>query len=121
MGWVLPIVVICFIAYAIFGYLSPIQVLIIPAGSWGNLVNHLYLTTEGLYGVPVKVISSIVFHFVLFGVVAQKMGLGQFFIETGASGRGRLSGGPAKVPCCHHPSLARSPALPSRIPLQPAH
>ena len=97
MGWVLPIVVICFIAYAIFGYLSPIQVLIIPPASWGNLVNHLYLTTEGLYGVPVKVISSIVFHFVLFGVVAQKMGLGQFFIELAQVVAGRLSGGPAKV------------------------
>jgi TRAP transporter 4TM/12TM fusion protein len=97
MGWVLPIVVICFIAYAIFGYMSPIQVLIIPPASWGNLVNHLYLTTEGLYGVPVKVISSIVFHFVLFGVVAQKMGLGQFFIELAQVVAGRLSGGPAKV------------------------
>ncbi len=97
MGWVLPIVVICFIAYAIFGYMSPIQVFIIPPASWGNLVNHLYLTTEGLYGVPVKVISSIVFHFVLFGVVAQKMGLGQFFIELAQVVAGRLSGGPAKV------------------------
>lgn len=97
MGWVLPIVVLCFILYAIFGYLSPIQVLLIPPASWSDLVNHLYLTTEGLYGVPVKVISSIVFHFVLFGVVAQKMGLGQFFIELAQVLAGRLSGGPAKV------------------------
>ena len=97
MGWVLPIVVICFIIYAVFGYLSPLQVLIIPPASWSDLVNHLYLTTEGLYGVPVKVISSIVFHFVLFGVIAQKMGLGQFFIELAQVVAGRLSGGPAKV------------------------
>lgn len=97
MGWVLPIVVICFVVYGLFGYLSPVQVLIIPPASWSNLVNHLYLTTEGLYGVPVKVISSIVFHFVLFGVVAQKMGLGQFFIEIAQVFAGRLSGGPAKV------------------------
>ena len=62
MGWVLPIVVLCFIGYAVFGYLSPLQVLIVPPASWSDLVNHLYLTTEGLYGVPVKVISSIVFH-----------------------------------------------------------
>lgn len=97
MGWVLPIVVSCFIAYALFGHLSPIQVLEIPPSSWSDLVNHLYLTTEGIYGVPVKVISSIVFHFVLFGVVAQKMGLGQFFIEIAQVVAGRLSGGPAKV------------------------
>lgn len=97
MGWVLPIVVLCFIGYAIYGYASPVQVLIIPTFSWSDLVNHLYLTTEGLYGVPVKVISSIVFHFVLFGVIAQKMGLGQFFIELAQVVAGRLSGGPAKV------------------------
>ena len=97
MGSVLPIVVICFICYALFGDQIPIQVLIIPPASWSNLVNHLYLTTEGLFGVPVKVISSIVFHFVLFGVIAQQMFLGRFFIELAQVVAGRLSGGPAKV------------------------
>lgn len=97
MGWVLPIVVLGFLAYGAFGYAIPIQVLVIPPFSWSDLINHLYLTTEGLYGVPVKVISSIVFHFVLFGVVAQKMGLGKFFIELAQVVAGRLSGGPAKV------------------------
>lgn len=97
MGWVLPIVVLCFLAYGAFGDQIPIQVLVIPPFAWSDLVNHLYLTTEGLYGVPVKVISTIVFHFVLFGVIAQKMGLGKFFIELAQVVAGRLSGGPAKV------------------------
>ncbi|MEQ9124634.1 MAG: TRAP transporter fused permease subunit, partial [Alphaproteobacteria bacterium] len=97
MGRVQPNVVNSFIAYALFGDRIPIQVLTIPPASWSDLVNHLYLTTEGLYGVPVKVISSIVFHFVLFGVIAQQMRLGQFFIELAQVAAGRLSGGPAKV------------------------
>jgi TRAP transporter 4TM/12TM fusion protein len=97
MGWVLPIVVLCFLGYGAFGYLNAFGVLQIPPSKWSDLVNHLYLTTEGLYGVPVKVISTIVFHFVLFGVIAQKMGLGQFFIEMAQVIAGRLSGGPAKV------------------------
>ncbi len=97
MGWVLPIVVLCFLGYGAFGYMEAFGVLMIPPSKWSDLVNHLYLTTEGLYGVPVKVISTIVFHFVLFGVIAQKMGLGKFFIELAQVVAGRLSGGPAKV------------------------
>ena len=93
MGLVLPIVVMCFIAFALFGPNMPIAVLQHPGANWSQLLNHLYLTTEGIYGVPVKVISTIVFHFVLFGVIAQRMGLGKFFIDIA----GRFSGGPAKV------------------------
>ncbi len=97
MGIVLPIIVGIFVLYALFGNLSPIQVLIIPDGSWTQLINHIYLTTEGIYGPPIKVISTVVFHFVLFGVIAQRMGLGQFFIEISQCIAGSLSGGPAKV------------------------
>lgn len=97
MGIVLPIIVGVFVLYALFGNLSPIQVLIIPDGSWTQFINHVYLTTEGIYGPPIKVISTVVFHFVLFGVIAQRMGLGQFFIEVSQCIAGSLSGGPAKV------------------------
>lgn len=97
MGIVLPIIVGVFVLYALFGNLSPIQVLIIPDGSWTQFINHIYLTTEGIYGPPIKVISTVVFHFVLFGVIAQRMGLGQFFIEISQCIAGSLSGGPAKV------------------------
>ncbi len=97
MGIVLPIIVGVFVLYALFGNLSPIQVLVIPDGNWTQLINHIYLTTEGIYGPPIKVISTVVFHFVLFGAIAQRMGLGQFFIDISQCIAGSLSGGPAKV------------------------
>ena len=97
MGWVLPLIVAFFVLYALYGAHSPIQVLVIPSVNWSQLLNHLYLTTEGIYGPPIKVISTFVFHFVLFGVIAQRMGLGQFFIELAQVIAGRFSGGPAKV------------------------
>jgi TRAP transporter 4TM/12TM fusion protein len=97
MGIVLPIIVGVFVLYAMFGSMSPIQVLIIPDGNWTQFVNHVFMTTEGIYGPPIKVISTVVFHFVLFGVIAQRMGLGQFFIEISQCIAGSLSGGPAKV------------------------
>ncbi|MHC5112709.1 MAG: TRAP transporter permease, partial [Planctomycetota bacterium] len=97
MGIVLPIIVGMFVLYALFGSRSPIDVLVIPDVNWTQLLNHIYLTTEGIYGTPIKVISTFVFHFVLFGVIAQRMGLGQFFIDIAQVIAGRFSGGPAKV------------------------
>ena len=55
------------------------------------------VTTMRIYGAPIKVISTFVFHFVLFGVIAQRMGLGQFFIDIAQIVAGRYAGGPAKV------------------------
>ena len=115
MSIVLPIIVGIFVLYALFGNLSPIQVLIIPDGSWTQLINHIYLTTEGIYGPPIKVISTVVFHFVLFGVIAQRMGLGQFFIEISQCIAGSLSGGPAKVSVLSSSLFGTSPAHPSPI------
>lgn len=97
MGPVLPCIVGLFVIYALFGSKAPFQALVIPDVNWSQLLNHIYLTTEGIYGPPIKVISTFVFHFVLFGVIAQRMGLGQFFIDIAQVVAGRFSGGPAKV------------------------
>lgn len=97
MGLVLPLIVGVFVIYALYGSHAPFQVLVIPEVNWSQLLNHIYLTTEGIYGAPIKVISTFVFHFVLFGVIAQRMGLGQFFIDIAQIVAGRYAGGPAKV------------------------
>lgn len=96
MGPVLPIIVSVFILYAIFGQYAP-GVLKHPGNSWPGFISHVYMTTEGIYGIPVLVVSTFVFHFVLFGTIATRMGLGQFFIELAQSIAGRFAGGPAKV------------------------
>jgi TRAP transporter 4TM/12TM fusion protein len=62
-----------------------------------RLVEHLYLGTEGIYGIAIGVVATYVFHFVLFGVLAQASGLGQLFIELATLLAGRYAGGPAKV------------------------
>jgi TRAP transporter 4TM/12TM fusion protein len=96
MGWVLPGIVVLFILYALYGnHLS--GVLAHPGADWAGFVNHVYLTQEGIFGIPAKVVATFVFHFVLFGVIATKMGLGQFFIDLAAVIAGRYPGGPAKV------------------------
>ncbi|MBZ4023478.1 C4-dicarboxylate ABC transporter permease [Rhodobacter sp. TJ_12] len=96
MGWPLPVIAILFIAYAYFGKSMP-GILVHPGASWSNIVNHLYLTSQGIYGTALGVIATYVFHFVLFGVMATRIGLGQLFIDIASALAGRYAGGPAKV------------------------
>jgi TRAP transporter 4TM/12TM fusion protein len=57
----------------------------------------LYLTTEGIYGLPLGVAATFVFIFVLFGSFLQKTGGGDFFINLAYALTGRMTGGPAKT------------------------
>ncbi len=96
MGWPLPLIAIGFTVYALFGTYFP-GLLKHAGASWGQMINHQYLTSQGIYGVAVGVVATYVFHFVLFGVMATRIGLGQLFLDIAASIAGRYAGGPAKV------------------------
>ncbi len=96
MGIFLPLLAIATVLYGIFGPYLP--------GGLGHrgysvprVVAHLYKGTEGIYGIPVGVVATFVFHFVLFGIMAQLTGLGQLFVNLATIAAGRFSGGPAKV------------------------
>jgi len=94
MGWPLPLIAVAFMVYALAGSHFP-GLLKHSGASWANLVNHLYLTSQGIYGIAVGVVATYVFHFVLFGVLATAIGLGQLFIDVASSIAGRYAGGPA--------------------------
>ncbi|WP_419204610.1 TRAP transporter permease [Bordetella trematum] len=96
MGWPLPVIALVFLAYAAFGQYFP-GLLKHAGSSWSQIVNHMYLTSQGVYGVAVGVVATYVFHFVLFGVLATRIGLGQLFLDVASSIAGRYAGGPAKV------------------------
>ncbi len=97
IGFVLPMIILVFISYALFGPYMPFQILKHPGVDWHQFVNNMYFPSEGIFGVTLWVVSTVVFHFVLFGVVAQRMGLGQFFVDNAMMIAGRYTGGPAKV------------------------
>jgi len=96
MGWPLPIIALVFTFYALFGKVFP-GLLQHAGSSWSQFINHQYLTSQGIYGVAVGVVATYVFHFVLFGVLATRIGLGQLFLDIASSVAGRYAGGPAKV------------------------
>jgi TRAP transporter 4TM/12TM fusion protein len=97
IGWVLPIIVLCFVGFALFGPYMPFDILKHPGVSWSQFVNNVYFPSEGIFGIPLWVVSTVVFHFVLFGTVAQRMGLGKLFVDLSTVLAGRYVGGPAKV------------------------
>jgi TRAP transporter 4TM/12TM fusion protein len=97
LGFVLPLIILLFAAYALFGPYMPFQILKHPGVDWHQFINNMYFPQEGIFGVTLWVVSTVVFHFVLFGVVAQRMGLGQFFVDNAMILAGRYTGGPAKV------------------------
>ena len=96
VGPTLPIIAIIFILFALFGPLAP-GALKHGGTSWLGLVNHLYMTNQGIYGIAIGVMAQYVFLFILFGVLATRIGLGQLFIDLAMVIAGRYSGGPAKV------------------------
>lgn len=94
----LPIVIVAavFLLYAKFGNLIP-GMLGHPGFSIRRIVGHMYLTTEGLFGMPLGVAASFVFLFILFGAFLHSTGLGKFFIDLALGAAGKYVGGPAKV------------------------
>ncbi|MBX9908700.1 MAG: TRAP transporter permease [Beijerinckiaceae bacterium] len=96
IGWGLPIIALFAMVYALYGNWFP-GIFLHPGATWATLVNHLYLTSQGVYGVALGVVATYVFHFVLFGVLATRIGLGRLFLGVAAAVAGRFAGGPAKV------------------------
>ena len=96
LGWVLPLIISVFISYALFGQYYP-GILQHPGVKFNTFVSSMYFPQEGIFGVTLWVVSTIVFHFVLFGVIAQRTGLGRLFIDNATILAGRYTGGPAKV------------------------
>ncbi|MBD1143721.1 TRAP transporter permease [Pelagibacterales bacterium SAG-MED33] len=96
IGFTLPLICIFFILFAIFGPYFP-GALKHGGSSWVGFVNHIYITNQGIYGIAVGVMAQYVFLFILFGVLATRIGLGQLFIDLAMVIAGKYSGGPAKV------------------------
>jgi hypothetical protein len=65
--------------------------------SFRRIVDHLYLTGEGIFGIPLWVSSTFVFAFVLFGAIFERTGAGEYLMKLAMSLVGHTKGGPAKV------------------------
>jgi TRAP transporter 4TM/12TM fusion protein len=96
MGLSLPIIGVVCLLYGMWGPYLP-GPLAHRGYSILRIVNHIYIGTEGIYGIAVGVVATYVFHFVLFGVLMQQTGVGRLFMDLAAILAGRRVGGAAKV------------------------
>jgi len=86
-GWVLPTVAIGFLAYARFGaYLPP------PWTHQGyqldRLVGHMYITLEGIFGVPIDVAATFIILFTIYGAVLEFSKAGEFYVNFSLAATG---------------------------------
>src|SRR6185503_9833778 len=79
-GWIVPVVALAFVAYSYFGPYLP-QPWTHRGFDIGQLVGHLFITLEGIFGVPVDVSSSLIILFTIYGAFLQHSGAGKFFID----------------------------------------
>lgn len=62
-----------------------------------RLMSHMWLTTEGVFGVALGVSVSYIFIFVMLGSLLDRCGAGNYMMQVSFSLLGHLRGGPAKV------------------------
>ena len=79
-GWVMPAVVFFFLLYAYFGPDLP-SPWTHRGYSVNRIVGHMYMTLEGIFGVPIDVSSTFIILFTIYGAVLDHSGAGKFFID----------------------------------------
>ena len=96
LGPALMIVATVFLVYTFLGPLMP-SIIAHKGNNLSEVVNHQWITTEGVFGIALGVSTSFVFLFVLFGSLLDKAGAGNYFIQVAFSLMGHMRGGPAKA------------------------
>jgi TRAP transporter 4TM/12TM fusion protein len=68
-----------------------------PPATWTSMVESFFGKEEGLYGIPVGIMSGVLILFILFAAFLTMTGIGDFFVRLATALAGRMTGGPAKV------------------------
>jgi TRAP transporter 4TM/12TM fusion protein len=95
-GWVLPITATCFILYTFYGPLLDLVGLGMIAHrgyDLARIVGTIYMTLEGVFGVPLDVAASYIILFSIYGAVLGASGAGKFFLEWSLAAVGTSGGG----------------------------
>lgn len=92
----LLILALVFLLYAHFGPYMP-GVLSHRGYSVHRLIHQMYLTTQGIFGLPIGIAATYLVLFIVFSNLLSKSGLGTLFNDLAMAIGGQLVGGPAKV------------------------
>ncbi|MCY4463512.1 MAG: TRAP transporter fused permease subunit [Albidovulum sp.] len=106
---------LAWVAFAVIGYLTwrqfglpmlavyatAIGYAVLPSGfggaglDWSSIADRQWFTTDGVFGRPVQVVTTVVLVFVVFGAVMQHSGAGAVLLKMAFAATGRVAGGPA--------------------------
>ena len=96
VGWPMAVLAALFIGYAMYGAYLP-EVVAHKGASLNRLLSHMWLTTEGVFGIALGVSTGTIFVYVLFGSLLDRAGGGNYMMQVSFAMLGHLRGGPAKV------------------------
>lgn len=95
-GWIMPSIVLMFIAYAYFGPYLP--------GQWahkgydtGSIVGVMYMTLEGIFGSAVDVSATLIILFTIYGAFLNQSGAGKFFLDFSFAALGSKPSGAGRT------------------------
>ena len=98
LGPAMAIIAVVFLLYVFYGSSSYVPDVIRWGGaSLKKAMSHMWITSEGVFGIALGVSTKFVFLFVLFGALLDKAGAGNYFIKMAFGALGHLKGGPAKA------------------------
>ena len=98
LGPAMAIIAVIFLGYVFFGSSEIVPDVIRWKGaSLKKAMSHMWITSEGVFGIALGVSTKFVFLFVLFGALLDKAGAGNYFIKMAFGALGHLKGGPAKA------------------------
>jgi len=98
LGPAMAIVATVFLLYVFFGSSAWVpEVIRWKGASLQKAMSHMWITSEGVFGIALGVSTKFVFLFVLFGALLDKAGAGNYFIKMAFGALGHLKGGPAKA------------------------
>ena len=96
VGWAMVIIAGFFVLQTVFSDYFP-GIFYGPPSSWFTMMDYLFMRENGIYSIPLMVMATYIFLFILFGAILVRSGAGRFFINVALALTGSRVGGPAKA------------------------
>ena len=96
VGLPMAVLAVIFLAYVLAGAYLP-DVIAHKGASIPRMISHMWLVTEGVFGIALGVSVAFIFVFVLFGTLLDRAGGGNYMMQVSFALLGHMRGGPAKV------------------------
>ncbi|MGH6622527.1 MAG: TRAP transporter permease, partial [Burkholderiaceae bacterium] len=96
VGLPMAVLAVLFLGYIFAGPHLP-DVVAHKGASLSRVISHMWLVTEGVYGIALGVSVSFIYVFVVFGTLLDRAGGGNYMMQVSFALLGHLRGGPAKV------------------------